>query len=255
MHKLKLQHTENGVTTDLSLETADARLIEIALEWTKRPASAPSHLSAPTQPKTPVTPKGFKVTDNEPTVARLTEQEPTGQRARTLPLLGSANTTVSVAERLGDKLPMGVRVLENGKRLYRCAYKCPKCGNNGYRQVGVENFYAKCHQCETRLALEPKSEDKYFDEHEKCEIPSPIDGVFYVADKEHFEPETIDIDTYHTATQDVRFTVNREWLRSKLSMPLAVFMSTYTFDDSEKIYVLAQEEGEVLNEIYMDAEV
>jgi hypothetical protein len=66
---------------------------------------------------------------------------------------------------------------------------------------------------------------------------------------------SVKLQTYYLSDHDVIFEVSKEWLQSKLDKPVNVFLSEYTFDDSEPIYNAALEENEIISSKVIDAEV
>lgn len=52
------------------------------------------------------------------------------------------------------KVDFGVKIKEDGKKLYQLFYICPQCKNKGKRFVPNGAKYTNCHECNKRMAVD-----------------------------------------------------------------------------------------------------
>lgn len=67
--------------------------------------------------------------------------------------------------------------------------------------------------------------------------------------------ETVKLYTYYLSDKDLVFEVKRDWLQTKIDIPVTQYMEQCTFDDNASMYEVAKKEKAIINQSIVDAEV
>jgi DNA-directed RNA polymerase subunit RPC12/RpoP len=55
----------------------------------------------------------------------------------------------------------GIKVGDDGTKLYRAFYKCPECGEHGKRYIPEDYTWIRCHHCEHQMTVEPATSEPF----------------------------------------------------------------------------------------------